>query len=244
MTNPWTYAGRVASLGGGGSVTLVDESTFAISDQAGDIVPGGAHGLFVRDTRVISRLELRIDGRRLEGLAAVDPDPFSATFVSRGHPAANRSDSTLLVRRTRYVGQGMREDLELRNYGPEPSVCTIEGFIDADFADLFAVKEGRAGTDPRGDHPVGGGRHAHHLLPPRLDQSRGPAALHLPGRHGRRRPGPGVGVPHHRGPRVGRRGGAVEGQLVGVHGSGAHHRLLPHPSPLPMRGAGGAGHAL
>ncbi len=132
-------------------MTLVDESTFAISDQAGDIVPGGAHGLFVRDTRVISRLELRIDGRRLEGLAAVDPDPFSATFVSRGHPAANRSYSTLLVRRTRYVGQGMREDLELRNYGPEPSVCTIEGFIDADFADLFAVKEGRAGTDPDGE---------------------------------------------------------------------------------------------
>jgi glycogen debranching enzyme len=132
-------------------VTLVDESTFAISDQAGAIVPGGAHGLFVRDTRVISRLELRIDGRRLEGLAAVDPDPFSATFVSRGRPAANRADSTLLARRSRFVGHGMREDLELRNYGPEPTACTIEVFIDADFADLFAVKEGRAGTDPDGE---------------------------------------------------------------------------------------------
>jgi glycogen debranching enzyme len=150
VSNPWTYAGKVTGLGGGGAVTLVDESTFAISDHAGDIVPGGAHGLFVRDTRVLSRLELRIDGRRLEGLAAVDLDPFSATFVSRGHPAPDRADSTLLVRRSRYVGRGMREDLELRNYGAEPVACLVEGFIDADFADLFAVKEGRAGPDPDG----------------------------------------------------------------------------------------------
>ena len=151
MATPWTYAGKVASLGAGGTVTLVDESTFTISDQAGDMVPGAAHGLFVRDTRVLSRLELRIDGRRLESLAAVENDPFSATFVSRGHPAPDRADSTLLVFRSRYVGQGMREDLHIRNFGPEPTACLVEGFIDADFADLFAVKEGRAAANPDGE---------------------------------------------------------------------------------------------
>ncbi len=132
-------------------MTLVDESTFAISDRAGDIVPGTAHGLFVRDTRVISRLELRIDGRRLESLAAVDHDPFSAVFVSRGWPAAGRADSTLMVFRSRYVGNGMREDLEIRNVGDEATTCLVEAFVNADFADLFAVKEGRAGTDPDGE---------------------------------------------------------------------------------------------
>jgi glycogen debranching enzyme len=151
VATPWTYAGKVASLGAGGTVTLVDESTFTISDQAGDMVPGAAHGLFVRDTRVLSRLELRIDGRRLESLAAVENDPFSATFVSRGHPAPDRADSTLLVFRSRYVGQGMREDLHIRNFGPEPTACLVEGFIDADFADLFAVKEGRAAANPDGE---------------------------------------------------------------------------------------------
>ena len=67
-------------------MTLVDESTFAISDQAGDIVPGAAHGLFVRDTRVISRFELRIDGRRLESLAAINPDPFTRYLRLTGLP--------------------------------------------------------------------------------------------------------------------------------------------------------------
>ncbi|MGH9090552.1 MAG: amylo-alpha-1,6-glucosidase [Acidimicrobiales bacterium] len=152
MAAPWTYSGKVAATGGaGGPVTLVDESTFAISDPAGDIAPGGAHGLFVRDTRVLSRLELRVDGRRLEALAAVEHDPFAATFVSRGHPVPGRADSTLMAFRSRYVGQGMREDLQLRNLATEPTTCLVELFVDADFADLFAVKEGRAGEDGDGE---------------------------------------------------------------------------------------------
>jgi len=152
VATPWTYAGKVAAVGGDvGAVTLVDESTFAISDQAGDVSPGGTHGLFVRDTRVLSRLELRVDGQRLEPLAAVTLNPFSATFVCRPDPAAGHADSTLLVFRSRYVGNGMREDLEIRNFGSEPTVCLVEGFVDADFADLFAVKEGRAGVADDGE---------------------------------------------------------------------------------------------
>jgi glycogen debranching enzyme len=147
---PWTFSGQVASLdspGGGETVTLVDESTFAISNRAGDIVPGGAHGLFVRDTRVLSRLELRVDGGRLEPLAAVNHDPFSATFVGRSAPPPGHADSTLMVFRSRYVGQGMREDLTVHNFSDEATVCVIEAFVDADFANLFAVKEGRGGAD-------------------------------------------------------------------------------------------------
>ena len=84
MSDPWNYSGQVAAIGEpGGSITLVDESTFAISGTSGDIVVGGSQGLFVRDTRVLSRLELRVNGARTEPLSAVANDPFSATFVSR-----------------------------------------------------------------------------------------------------------------------------------------------------------------
>src|SRR5665213_1180593 len=145
MADPWTYAGSVAQLDSGSAdVTLVDESTFAISGRAGDITPGSAQGLFVLDTRVVSRFEILINGAPTEPLAAVADDPFSSTFVSRSLPPAGRSDSTLMVFRSRYVGQGMREDVTIRNFGDEPSLCTVELFVDADFADLFAVKEGRA----------------------------------------------------------------------------------------------------
>ncbi len=148
VPEPWTYAGRVASLdSSSGTVTLVDESTFSISRRTGDIVPGGADGLFVQDTRLLSRLELRIDGQELEALAATQPTPFSATFIARRAPAAGQADSTIMVFRSRHVGRGMREDLVIRNFGDEATVCRVEVFIGADFANLFAVKEGRAGPD-------------------------------------------------------------------------------------------------
>jgi glycogen debranching enzyme len=147
MADPWSYAGPVAPHNSGpGVVTLVDESTFAISGAAGDMSAGGAQGLFVRDTRLVSRFEVLINGARTEPLAAVTDDPFSATFVSRCLPAPGRADSTLMVFRSRHVGQGMREDLTLRNFSEEATSCTVEVFVDADFADLFAVKEGRVGT--------------------------------------------------------------------------------------------------
>ncbi|MHB8330022.1 MAG: glycogen debranching N-terminal domain-containing protein, partial [Acidimicrobiales bacterium] len=145
MSEPWTYAGEVSVLGqSSGVVTLVDESTFAISGRVGDIVPPSAQGLFVRDTRILSRFELRMNGVRPEGLAEASDNPFSATFVARCQPRPGRADSTLMVFRARYIGQGMREDITIRNFADEPTFCSIELFVDSDFADLFAVKEGRA----------------------------------------------------------------------------------------------------
>ena len=113
------------------------------------LVPG-AEGLFVRDTRILSRFELRVNGARPEALAVVSDDPFSATFVSRCPPQPGRADSTLMVFRRRFVGQGMREDIVISNFGDEPTFCSVELFLDCDFADLFAVKEGRVG-DPDGE---------------------------------------------------------------------------------------------
>jgi glycogen debranching enzyme len=152
MSDPWTYSGQVTTLDqAAGVITLVEESTFAISGRIGCMSPGTAQGLFVRDTRILSRLELRINGVRPEPLTVVSEEPFSATFVSRCPPRAGRADSTLMVFRSRYVGQGMREDLVVRNFGEEPTFCAVDVFVDADFADLFAVKEGRAGLSD-GEH--------------------------------------------------------------------------------------------
>jgi glycogen debranching enzyme len=48
-----------------------------------------------------------------------------------------------MVLRRRYVGQGMREDVTLRNFGEKPARCRLELVVDGDFADLFEVKAGR-----------------------------------------------------------------------------------------------------
>jgi glycogen debranching enzyme len=149
MAEPWTYAGEVARLGApDGSVTLVEGASFSLSGGNGDLRPGGADGMFLLDTRFLSRLELRVDGAPMEALGVSLEEPFSATFFGRCVPLAGAADSALVVFRTRHVGNGLLEHIELRNYAPEPRSVVVEIELDVDFADLFDVKEGR--TSPRG----------------------------------------------------------------------------------------------
>src|SRR3954447_13614904 len=115
MSENWAFGGSPAPLDSGGLTTLLQGSSFSISQASGDIRPGAAQGLFVRDTRFLSRWELRVDGHGVEGLHATRPQPFTATFVCRGAPPAGQADSALLVLRRRTVGEGMREVLELHN---------------------------------------------------------------------------------------------------------------------------------
>ncbi len=144
MSEPWTFTGEPPPVGQtAGIVTLVEGSTFCISGPEGDIEVGMTQGLFFRDTRFLSSLELRLNGLSLQTLSSLVRDPFSATFVARARPRPGRADSTLVAFRTRYVGRGMREDIVVRNFGPEPAACLVELAVDVDFADLFEVKEGR-----------------------------------------------------------------------------------------------------
>ncbi|MFQ6395160.1 glycogen debranching N-terminal domain-containing protein [Nocardia sp. KC 131] len=139
-------SGEPAGLGGcDGSVTLVEGATFCLSNRLGDVEPGRSHGLFFRDARVISRWELLVDGQPAEPLSVLSPEAFAARFVLRRPPQAGHPDSTLLVVRERLIAEGMHEILTLENMGREPTAVTLELHVDADFVDLFAVKEGRAG---------------------------------------------------------------------------------------------------
>jgi glycogen debranching enzyme len=125
----------------GQPVTLVEGSTFAVSGRSGDMNADGPEGLFFRDVRVLSTWRLRLDDRPLQVLAVLPQEPFRTTFLARVPP---RSSSTeLLVERRRYVGEGMREDIRVRNLGVQSVAARLRLDVDSDFADLFAVKESR-----------------------------------------------------------------------------------------------------
>ena len=157
--SPYQGTTPVAALvaDNGGPVTLVEGRTFALSDRTGDMASDLAQGLFVLDTRVLSRWELKVNGHRLETLAVETREPYATTFVARAHAALGHADSDLVVFRRRYIGRGMREELEITNYGLSVVPVEIEAQVDVDFADLFEVKEGRVDTGrPRSVHVVVG----------------------------------------------------------------------------------------
>ncbi|MDI3315436.1 MAG: glycogen debranching N-terminal domain-containing protein [Mycobacterium sp.] len=146
MTSPAAFnIGVPARIGSGTeTVTLVEGATFCLSDLYGDIHVGRSHGLFFRDARVLSRWELRVDGQVAESLSVESTEAFAAQFILRRAPRPGRIDSTLLVVRERLIADGLRETISLHNLDKESTVVSLELHVDADFADLFAVKEGRA----------------------------------------------------------------------------------------------------
>ena len=157
MTEAWGYSGGPPSPAvGAGTVTLVEGVTFCICDSGGDIGPGGERGLFYRDTRFLSRFELEIDSQPLDSLTLACPTRYTGIFVGRRPPRAGVADSTLLVVRRRYVGNGMMEEITLRNLGRETAGVIVSLTVDADFAGLFEVKEDRVRAREGAVHVAGG----------------------------------------------------------------------------------------
>jgi glycogen debranching enzyme len=142
MTGAWTPDREPTSTDG--SVTLVEGSSFCLSTRTGDLRASEPLGVYFQDTRILSRWDLTVDGEQPEPLAAQVPGPYRAIFLGRLRRSA-RTDTNLVVERDRRLGNGIREDLTVQNPGPEPVACTVVLAVEADFADLFEVKAGRAG---------------------------------------------------------------------------------------------------
>jgi glycogen debranching enzyme len=124
-------------------VSILKGSTFIVSDRVGDVTPrsGDPAGLFYRDMRHLSRWQLRLNGRELDALAAESLEYDEAVFyLVEPTGSIYRNPAMSLIRR-REVGDGMREHLELINHGQQELHLEIAIIFDADFADLFEVKD-------------------------------------------------------------------------------------------------------
>ncbi len=119
--------------------TILAGSTFCIVDENGDIdVPPA--GLFAHDTRFLSRLVLLVNGTRPALLTGRRGDPHAASYVSRNPLAGGlRRDELAIVRRRR-ISVGIEEQLVVRNLRGRAVELDVELELEADFADIFAVK--------------------------------------------------------------------------------------------------------
>ena len=120
--------------------TILEGSTFCICDERGD-VREKTHGLFADDTRFLSRLELTIDGKPPLLLSSGNVEYFSAAYFLR-NPLTNRLPlDSVLIKRERFVGNGMQDHIDLTNETTEPLELRLELHVAADFADIISVKE-------------------------------------------------------------------------------------------------------
>ncbi|MHB8858349.1 MAG: amylo-alpha-1,6-glucosidase [Thermoleophilia bacterium] len=126
-----------------GELSILDGSTFFVSNLLGDAFGSRTQGLFFRDTRFLSVFRIEVDGLSLRVLGVHEVDYYSAAFfLARELPEA-ASDSDLSIVRHRFVGEGMHEDLILTNYSAEPLTVRVNMEFASDYADLFEVRQGK-----------------------------------------------------------------------------------------------------
>ncbi len=126
-----------------GQISILEGSTFVVSDANGDIDAGTdtTDGLFYRDTRHLSRWDLRLNGRSLSALSA-EVIEYDEVFFFLIEPTGTiyRNPSLSVVRR-RHVGEGMQEQIEVTNHGLGPMQVELSMLFAADFADIFEIKD-------------------------------------------------------------------------------------------------------
>jgi glycogen debranching enzyme len=123
-------------------VVCVARDSFCLSASSGQVVDGD-QGLFIRDTRVLSRLVLQLNGRAPSALTGTIVGGGAARFCSSSFGADRADDPTLFVDRRRVVAGSMVDDIRLTNYGLTERQVIVELFAAADFAYVFDVKHGR-----------------------------------------------------------------------------------------------------
>jgi glycogen debranching enzyme len=121
------------------ALTILEGSTFCVSDERGDIAEP-VMGLFANDTRFLSRWVLTINGARPLMLSSDKVEYFSATFYLRNPVAGDLGPDELSIGRDRFVGDGMQEHIVVQNHAPRPVEFELALEIGADFADIFSVK--------------------------------------------------------------------------------------------------------
>ena len=122
------------------AIAVLEGRTFLLSDALGDVPAGSVGGLVHDDTRFLNRWEMSLEGRSLSLLKSRAVDYYSAAFYLTNPEIEGLRPNTIAVRRFRFVGNGLLEQLAAVNAGLETARFELRLTCGTDFADLFEMK--------------------------------------------------------------------------------------------------------
>src|SRR5262245_41137376 len=124
------------------SVSILDGNQFVVGNRQGDLdaAPDRTHGLFLDDTRFLSRWVLTINGLRPTVLSVDETAYYQVQHFLALATGSTYIDSHVTVIRRRAVGGGFRESLSVINPGAVPIDPAVRVEAESDFADLFEIK--------------------------------------------------------------------------------------------------------
>lgn len=114
-------------------------------DTNGQMRTDQLHGLFARDTRVLSTYQLRINGRPWRLLGRSRPDPSTGRWEFQNpplkDPATITDEGSLLLSLERKVSDSLQDRLRVFSFSDRPARFRLSLQLDGDFSDIFEVKE-------------------------------------------------------------------------------------------------------
>ncbi len=128
------------------TLTLKDDDLFLITDTLGNISGCSrdetiaSMGLFCRDTRFLSRLELQISGRSPILLTCNADKGFALSALCTNPTIPNINAETISIQREMVLNGGLFEELTIHNYNTSPISFELSLSFEADFADLFEIR--------------------------------------------------------------------------------------------------------
>lgn len=149
--------------------TLKFGDTFAVFDHRGDIggEPGNPEGMYHRDTRMLSQLQLLLEEGRPLLLSSTTQDDNAVFTADLSNPDLLENGKIALRRenvhlnRMRFIwNDACYERLVVRNYGDRPLNLQLTYRFASDFADLFEVRgehrsaRGNSSGALKSDHAV------------------------------------------------------------------------------------------
>src|ERR687883_984234 len=127
--------------------------TVLATERDGFIRGGADHGLLVHQTRLLSHYRYLINGKppRPVALSNVEQHTWLGYYIAlppgikeERDPGSGQmetiSEQTLELRLSRYIGDGLHEDVDLTNFTQQSTAFTLTLEVDADFADVDETK--------------------------------------------------------------------------------------------------------
>lgn len=135
------------------TIVIGRNRTCLVSSEDGSLGKDPGTGLYVHETRILSRYCWFVDGERAQEVVLASPNSHSwlGYYIAPGRgpdgsPVGRPPEQVLELRLARVVGDGLLEEIELVNYTQRDVQLKLALEVDADFATL--IDTGRNRQEP------------------------------------------------------------------------------------------------
>lgn len=125
-------------------LTINQGSTVMVTTRTGEIDAGGEQGIFAADTRFLSHYAISANGEPWSLLTSAATSYYAVRIVLVNREFLTEDgtvpEGTIALTIQRTAGDGIHEDIEIRNHNLGPVRFNLEIALRSDFADIFEVR--------------------------------------------------------------------------------------------------------